>query len=1005
MASGSWITDGNGNWTDSLNWNGGTIADGAGFTADFTNNITNNTSVSLNGTSRTIGTINFSDGGAADKTWTITRTGAETLTVTTVSTVTNATIAVPIATGTFTKATGTAKLTLTGGSSSTSAWNVNAGTLEITTNAITGTSGIVTVASEATLTSNVNFAKPITANAGSSVRIDGGATYSSSGLVKVYTRDFTFDGSGTTTISNSTALDLGSAAPGLLKLKGTHVLVSTVPSPVYVLAGASGALWHTGGVFGRTTAGNLFFQNNVPSTVYASYRGESGASLGGTGAIGKSLYYLMNGVMDFRGVTLSSTYFNGVAAGQLGINNTLSQIIHRSGTSTAGTAGSVTFSLGYSTETGATYDLVVCAGSSLTASGSTQFNGSTSGRSLVVINGAGSTYSTSEVTTFGTPAVSGIHIKDGGKFAITGSYLATGGLAASSIILFGNGNKLGSGTGAPAVISAPITPATGSGVSSVTVGASLGADYIGPPMVKVTGGGGTGAVVTAIWDSDTRTITGYEIQSPGTGYTSAPTITLSGGGFSSAATAPTASISANATDSTVTKEDTGTLALSGTNTYTGTTTVSNGTLSIGNGGAGGTLGLNDTGAAVIASGKTLNFNRSDSRTYTGVISGQGNITKTTAGGTAILDAANTFTGTVQATTGALRAVRSDSFGAGASSLTAASGGAIELAGNITVARNLNLTGTGDTTTGALRNISGSNTISGSLSIGGAFSIGSDAGTLALSNIGDVTLSATNTATFVGNGDIDLSPRFIGANGTVTKASGTGCAILRGANTYTGVTTITTGRLGFVGNIAASTNGSFGNASSAASLLISANAGIRYYGSGNNTWTGRGYTFPGTSGTHYFEADSSATGTIDIQVAPTYSTTESIHGLGLGGGSTQLNRISFPIVNNGFSVNGFCSVVKVGAGKWMLTNFSNEYAGGTDVGPNGGTLVLSVGSTADSWAAGRSVTNAANGQRVQVHANSTIQTLSGTPGNATRQLGRHTYNNLIFRANSRIRIGG
>ncbi len=58
---GTWITDGDGNWTDAINWADEEIANGSGFTAFFTAELTGDRVVSLNG-NRTIGNITFTDG-------------------------------------------------------------------------------------------------------------------------------------------------------------------------------------------------------------------------------------------------------------------------------------------------------------------------------------------------------------------------------------------------------------------------------------------------------------------------------------------------------------------------------------------------------------------------------------------------------------------------------------------------------------------------------------------------------------------------------------------------------------------------------------------------------------------------------------------------------------------------------------------------------------------------------------------------------------------------------
>lgn len=65
----------------------------------------------------------------------------------------------------------------------------------------------------------------------------------------------------------------------------------------------------------------------------------------------------------------------------------------------------------------------------------------------------------------------------------------------------------------------------------------------------------------------------------------------------------------------------GTLTLTGNNTYTGLTTVSAGTLSIGSGGTAGSVAGN------IANNAALVFNRSDNHTYSGFISGSGSLQK------------------------------------------------------------------------------------------------------------------------------------------------------------------------------------------------------------------------------------------------------------------------------------------------------------------------------------------------------------------------------------------
>ena len=99
---------------------------------------------------------------------------------------------------------------------------------------------------------------------------------------------------------------------------------------------------------------------------------------------------------------------------------------------------------------------------------------------------------------------------------------------------------------------------------------------------------------------------------------------------------------------TLTKLGAGTTTLTGANTYSGTTTISAGTLQVGNGGTTGTLG---TGAVV--NNAALRINRSDAVTVGQAISGTGTLTKLGAG-TTTLTGANTYSGTTTISAGTLQ---------------------------------------------------------------------------------------------------------------------------------------------------------------------------------------------------------------------------------------------------------------------------------------------------------------------------------------------------------------
>ncbi len=283
----------------------------------------------------------------------------------------------------------------------------------------------------------------------------------------------------------------------------------------------------------------------------------------------------------------------------------------------------------------------------------------------------------------------------------------------------------------------------------------------------------------------------------------------------------------------LTQSGAGTVTLSQANTYTGLTTVSAGTLVAANNTALGTT----AGSTTIASGATLNINGvaigaealnvqgtgvggngaitgtgtaslsggitlagnttiggAGTVTLSGVIAdGGGNnfsLTKTGAG-TLVLTGANTYGNGTNVNQGVLN-LRNAGAAGNAGTVTVANGAAVEVQGGITVARLLTLNGTGIAGGGALRNISGTNTWSGAITLGSASRINSDAGTLTLSGAGNIT-GAGQRLTVGGAGNTTISKVIATTTGTLTK-DGAGTLTLSGANTYTGLTTVSAGTL-------------------------------------------------------------------------------------------------------------------------------------------------------------------------------------------------------------------
>jgi len=126
-----------------------------------------------------------------------------------------------------------------------------------------------------------------------------------------------------------------------------------------------------------------------------------------------------------------------------------------------------------------------------------------------------------------------------------------------------------------------------------------------------------------------------------------------------------------------------TLVLTGNNTYTGATTISSGTLQIGNGGAVGSI---DSTSSVNNNGALI-YNRNNSSTASYAIGGSGTLEKQGAG-TLTLTGNNTYTGGTTVSTGTLMVNNTSGSGTGTGSLLVSAGatlgGSGEIAGITTI---------------------------------------------------------------------------------------------------------------------------------------------------------------------------------------------------------------------------------------------------------------------------------------------------------------------------------
>ena len=353
----------------------------------------------------------------------------------------------------------------------------------------------------------------------------------------------------------------------------------------------------------------------------------------------------------------------------------------------------------------------------------------------------------------------------------------------------------------------------------------------------------------------------------------------------------------------VSKSGAGTLILANSNTYTGGTTISAGTLSINADAALGTapataatnLTFSANSTLQVSNSITLAATRNVSLTGTadtidtgantltigGALTGAGNITKINTGTLILANDNSSWTGgitqTAGANSGAIRLTNSNGLGGNTTAktitTTADSGSgttfAIELANNITV-NNKNFSLNGRTVTAAkaaLRNVSGNNTWNGNLTIvgaGGGYSVDNLAGTLTLGGTISNTVASSNRGlAFFGAGNYSLTGSVIDGSATAITAlnlSGTGTVTVASGSTttYTGGTTINSGTLRADngtptagtslggGTVAVNASGTLAGVGRSGAGVITVNAGTGV--AGGTVTAGTGATSTDTSGT-------------------------------------------------------------------------------------------------------------------------------------------------------------
>ncbi|MFC7397598.1 beta strand repeat-containing protein, partial [Chelatococcus sp. GCM10030263] len=842
----------------------------------------------------------------------------------------------------FSKA-GTGRVALTGLNTYTGATTVSQGTLSINSVADAGIASAIGAAS--TNPSNLVIEGATLEYTGTGGSTNRGFTLARSGAVTASTISVT-NAAANLTVSGQVVSPDGAnfikTGPGTLTLSN--------PNNTY-----TGTTTVSGGTLAVTTLAN----GGSPSSIGAADNASSNLVLQGGG----ELEYLGGTTTSNRGFTLGSGG-GAIDVAQGATTLTMSGVAAGAGSLTKNGPGTLVLS-GANTYTGGT---TVSAGI-LRAGSANAF-----GTGAITVNSP-ATLDIADIANVRTGGLGGDGTVNLGVLSTTRYIIDGNGSVFSGIISGAGGVTLGSGpltvSGCKNTYAGPTTIWGTLAVSCLANGGSpsdIGASGAAPTNLVLAGG-------TLNYVGDTVTTD--------RGFTTGGWITVS-----KAATTLTFTGQATGGGQLV-KLGPGTLVLSGTNNYTGGTTVSGGILRAGSTSAFGTGGmtvntatldlanLSNTVSGLAGAGNvtlgsaTLTLSHGAGLTFSGGISGTGGLVKSGPGTQTLSGTASSYTGPTVVNGGVL-AVASLANGNNNSSIGASSNAATNLVLN---GGTLQYNGTGGSTDRQFTLGTGGGTLDASGT--GAINFTSTA-PVALPDSGNrtLTLSGANT------GNNTLSARIDNpASGTtsVTK-TGTGTWVLENAgSTYTGVTTISGGVLAVDKLADGGEASSIGRSSNAASsLVIGSGSTLRYTGTGDTT--NRLFTL--STGITLIE--SSGTGAIVFSNTGSAAYTGSGNRtLALGGTNTGLNTMGGTIING---PGGLTTVAKNDSGTWALTG-NNTYSGNTVV--NAGSLMIGNGGGTGNAGTGNVIVNAAT-STLSFNRNNTFNfagTLSG-PGNIA-QIGTGT----------------